>query len=276
MNSQTFKLISSKSVDKYCGTKAQSLKRLIESGINSPSFFAISGRQFDEYCIANDLTTVQQFYQGQEYNKKALLCLESLPLPVIDIDSLDEGPYMVRSSSIPFNKANTRDFSSVISGAFESYLADNTQEISSCVKKVWSSAFDEKAYIQCKALADGNIIEGLGVVIQKAISPLYSGVIHTDISHITINWVYGHLSEIVSGNARGNTVDIYKSSIGHYILRGTENDVKEVLDDKKTTFCELYEVATEIQSIFGDYQEIEWLYDGKEIWIVQTQDWIKI
>lgn len=271
-------IIKCANVDESCGTKAESLSQLCGCGVNVPEFVVIPSGFVDEYCSMHDVVSVRNFYKKSYYDSHIYNMIDGLPDPILTLNVLEDGEYMVRSSSIPSKGISKHDFSSIVSGAFDSYLAKSISEIPLCLKKVLKSAYSEKAFFQCKMLSnEGLIIEGLGIVIQKAINPICSGVIHTDDKRITINWVDGHLSKIVSGMDRGNICDMYKTYDDHYILRGKEMDVMKVVNGGfKHVFCSLFDISVIIMNHLGSCQEIEWLYDGNQIWIVQSQDWLKV
>ena len=260
-------------IDKDCGTKAQGLKTLYENHINVPFFLSLSSKVLDDYCAHYNLDTILQFYSSSTYDESYLHKFDKIPTPKIDLNILEEGCYMVRSSSVPASDIDKKDFPSIISGAFDSFVASDTSEIPTCIKKVWSSAFKDKAYYQCKSFSEKPVITGLGVIIQKMINPKFSGVAHTLKDYAQVNWEEGHLSKIVSGETRGRVVDLYKSNDGHFIIRGKEAEIQRVIrDNKKDVFCDLLNLLLQIQSIMGTNLEVEWLYDGDKIWAVQAQE----
>lgn len=266
-------VLFSNNVNERCGTKAQCLKILNDADINIPIFYAIPSGILDNYCINNGIPTIVQFYANSQYDEDVLTAFDIAPDPIIDESIFENGVYMVRSSSIPDNNVDKSEFPSIISGAFESYLATDVSEISICIKKVWRSAYEKKAFLQCKSFSNKSVVTGLGVIIQKMIKPVFSGVAHILEKDVKINWTDGHLSKIVKGETIGNNISIYISDTAQYILRGKEENILDIINgNKKAVFCDLADILFIIKDILGGNQEIEWLYDGKEIWIVQAQE----
>lgn len=260
-------------INESFGTKATALVELKNIGIPIPDFYAISILDFKLFCEMMGIG-LKNLYISAQFNE--FLCDEKQFWEMSDstriYNILPEGDYMVRSSSIPSDDMDIKMFPSMVSGAFGSYYAADISEINNSVFKVWKSTFAEKAYNQCKIFADKPIIAGMGVVIQKYINPVISGVIHAKENTISINWVSGHLSKIVSGEILGNSIIVYKSEKGSYILRGIENDILFIKNNKyENIFKSLWDIAQTIYIHFKCNQEIEWLYDGEKIWIVQSQ-----
>lgn len=179
---------------------------------------------------------------------------------------------MVRSSSVPTSDVDLDMFPSMISGAFESYFASSIHEVIDSIPKVWGSVFSEKAYNQCRIFSTKPIVKSIGVLIQRYVEPFISGVVHTKGNIVSVNWIEGHLSKIVSGQLLGNSVDVYKSSEGHYILRGIEKNILLIMNNKyEDVFKSLLEIVTVIKRHFNQDQEVEWVYDGERVWIIQSQ-----
>lgn len=261
-------------INELCGTKATALVELKNMGIPVPDFYAISILDFNLFCEVMGIGIENIYIEDTGFNK--FLHDKNKFLDIIDstriYNILPEGDYMVRSSSIPINDIDICMFPSMVSGAFGSYYAANISEINNSIFKVWESTFSKKAYEQCKIFSNKPIIAGMGVVIQKYINPIISGVMHAKKDTVSINWVLGHLSKIVNGEILGNSIIVYKSKKGNYILRGLENNILVIKNKKyENIFKLLWDIAETIYVHFKCTQEIEWLYDGEKIWIVQSQ-----
>ena len=261
-------------IDRKYGTKAQGLKVLYDNCLNTPVFFSISSQALDDYRMQNGIDTVMEFFMNSRYDEDYLIEFDKIPSPVIDLSLFEDGCYIVRSSSVANGDIDKRDFSSIISGAFESFIANNKSDISLCIKKVWRSAFEKKAFYQCKLFSEKSIIAGLGIVIQKMIKPVFSGVAHVFDQNVQVSWVEGHLSKIVKDETRGREVTLYKTKEDHYIIRGKEEAVQTMTKDNNriSAFCNLLDSLLQIRILMNDNLEIEWLYDGEKIWFVQAQE----
>lgn len=277
MNINVTTIYDKNNINNLCGTKAQGLAILSQNGICVPDFYVIPANIFNEFCETNDLCSINSFYSMGKYDDNILKKIHNNCSVELDMSIFNAANWMVRSSAIPQKYINQEQFASMISGAFESFSSTNQADIADCVKRVWESVFSEKAYYQCKAFSNEAIISGMGVIIQKEIKPVISGVIHTKGNRISVNWIRGHLSSIVSGSERGNIVDVYLSAANHCILRGIESSILNILENnEKEVFHQLFNISQSIVKIMSSDQEIEWIYDGNIVWIVQTQKWLSM
>lgn len=277
MNQLTLEIRMPSEIDFFCGTKATTLLELKNIGLLIPDFYAIPSSCFASFCREMKIQSLEAFYLcgafDPDINKK-FLHTEILNMDNI-IRKVEDGKYMVRSSSVPADDVDLKMFPSMISGAFESYFASSISEVTNNIPNVWRSVFFEKAYNQCRLFSKTPIIKGVGVLIQKYIEPIISGVAHTKDSVVSVNWIKGHLSKIVNGETLGNSIDVYMSAEQNYILRGIENDILSIKNNNyENVFRTLWDNAISIKQYFGCNQEVEWIYDGEEVWIVQSQSLI--
>lgn len=249
------------------GTKAEMLRQLYESGINIPDSVFVDVRYFLE---AYQISRMSSFYGND--------CYQNMPVPEVELDltayPLKDVPVMVRSSIVPFGEYDG-DFSSAISGAYDSILATNREELEKAVLGVWESAFSQRAYGQLHFFSDKYDIQGMGIIIQRYVPPMISGLFHSsEAGHFNINWIYGHLSELVAGKKRGNQITCYENAEGDCILSGVEDSILQILDGGLTdVFQQLTKWAIMLRELFRFDIEVEWLVDNTDgrIWFVQTQ-----
>lgn len=270
-------LKSSFEINESCGTKASTLVELKKLGLPVPEFWAVPSYCCDFFCKQNKIQTIRHFYENPNFDSETNKFFKHSD--IIDGEyitkKIDDGKYLVRSSAIPTESVDSKIFPSMISGAFESYYASSKGDVINNISNVWKSFFSEKAYKQCKMFSEFSIIKGIGVLIQRYIEPVISGVIHTKEKNISINWIEGHLSKIVSGEVLGNSIEAYISSEQKYILRGIESNILLIKEKKyEQVFKTLLDITTIIKPYFGCDQEVEWIYDGEKVWIVQSQNLI--
>lgn len=277
MNNLSIEIDLQSEIDESCGTKATTLSELKKLGIAVPEFFAIPSCCFESFCRVSGIQSPELFYSDDDFKeveKEKFLLVDILNKDKI-VQKIGKGEYMVRSSSVPTNNVDLDMFPSMISGAFESYFASSVYEAINSITKVWQSVFSEKAYNQCRLFSTTPVIRGIGVLIQRYIEPVISGVAHTKGDTVSVNWIEGHLSKIVSGQLLGNSVDVYKSSECNYILRGIEKNILIIKHNKyENVFKLLLDIITNIKHYFNRDQEVEWIYDGKKVWIIQSQSLI--
>lgn len=244
-------LLNSDDITDECGTKALMLKKLKRMGIKVPDFYGIAMSDFLRFYSKTQALGV--------YDK------------IVLSKNLPTGKYIARSSAVPRQKDDL-EFASMISGAFDSYFAETQAEIEEKIVAVWESAFSEKAKDQCALFFNKDYVLGIGVVVQQVINPVISGVLHSKHKKYEISWIQGHLSEIVKGVERGNNIVCYRNQENETILRGVEENILKIINSNLAeVFRELETTATQIVEKLGFEIEVEWLYDGKNVWIVQCQ-----
>jgi len=274
MSNLDIKIELSNEIDESCGTKAVMLYELKKLGIPVPEFYVISSTIFLSLCQELNIQNPKLFYANSRFDASINNQLKNINIINKSeiLDRIPENKYMVRSSSVPSKEIDLLMFPSMISGAFESFFASSLIDVINNIPKVWESVYSEKAYKQCRLFSKESIIDGIGVLIQQYVEPVISGVAHTNNNIVSINWIEGHLSKIVNGETIGQTVDIYKSCENEYILRGIENNIMSIKNNcLENVFRLILETTISIKQYFEFEQEIEWIYDGEKLWVVQTQ-----
>lgn len=257
MENFTIRLINDDDISDTCGTKATMLQRIKRIGIEVPEFYGVEMKDFLKY------------YESASFDE--LLAKEQNPRKYngIMIEEIPEGKYIVRSSAVPYQKDNP-EFASMISGAFESYVAKSNTELGMCILKVWESVFSTKAREQCELFLEKASVAGMGVLVQRYIHPVISGVLHSGNNVYKINWIKGHLSEIVQGISRGNNIICFENDKHETILRGVEDNILKTIE-YTLVMKQLVYLSKKIVDSLGYEVEIEWIYDGQKVWIVQCQ-----
>lgn len=258
----------------YCGTKAAGLFALEAMGIPVPRFYVVPVSFFHHFCSIIQAYPLSEFYGERTYDSTLFQkCLIECKLTVVcDELQAGNGRLIVRSSAVPQGNQQIEEFSSEISGAFESFIADDFSKVSSTVLAVWQSVYSECAYEKLRALHQNFGIKGMSVVVQKYIEPVISGIVHTCSDKIKIDWITGSQEDILQGRTRGREIEVYLSDCKEIILRGKEDSIKQVAGNEwRTLFKSLYDWSMKIRSLSCFDQEIEWVYDGKNVWVVQSQ-----
>lgn len=259
--------------DLKSGTKAKALLE-IWSVANVPEFWTISSNSFKELLRMNGIEDVSCFFEN-EYSDMYYNMIENAIASVeLNFPFEQDQTYIVRSSIVPRTK--TESFASEISGAFESYVCKGS-DIKESIIHVYASVFTEKAYRQIKLFSQESNIEGMGVIVQKYVPALYSGVIHVeDSKSIQIQWLEGHLSKIVSGESFGFSSYIYLDSLNAPVFRGTEKEILLLRDKSlQNIFVSIFQIACQIYMLYERSLELEWIFDGSKHWIVQCQELIE-
>lgn len=238
--------IESHDLPEKIGNKAKNLQSLMAiRGIKVPVSWVIP---WDIY---------QNFDNGQaDFSKKLLAVLQA---------SLDKNKtYAVRSNS------NIEDSSfHSFAGLFESILhVQGYENLRDAVVKIWNSTQSEAvySYLEKHSMPSDNI--QMAVLIQEMVTPLYSGVLFnrnpmTGTSEIVIEGVPGEGSALVQD---GVTPERWVSRRGNWITRSDlgimpEPIAKKVLDE-----------STKILKIYKNPIDLEWVYDGKQVYWVQMRE----
>lgn len=167
------------------------------------------------------------------------------------------------------------------------------------VKKVWASLWNEKAVY---ARFYNNIPQDKvypGVIVQNTVDAVSAGVlVNRDVlndkdDYITINAKYGLGIRVVDGIKMAEQIVYDESNYGIRVIFSSDDDimimpdigggVKEVkikpgvrvLNDELVQ--EIVENYYIIKRVFPKYKylDIEWVYDGHKVYIVQTRPYIK-
>ncbi len=218
---------------KNVGTKAHNLMLLKRSDYNVPDGFVLSKKLCKKIKKNNISKEVKK--QIKEYLKQ--------------IDVEEPFPLVVRSSST-FEDTSKKSFA----GQYKSVInVDSEKKLFLAIKEV---IFSEKKK-HLKSYSKKPIKDSMAVIIQKQINPKYSGVLFTK-NPITnkgflIEYVKGHLKEMISGRANSKKI----------------NKIKEL----NKTFKELYNQGKQIEEYFKKPQDIEFAIDkNHKIWILQTRN----
>lgn len=255
------------------GTKSGMLSK-VSSIVRVPRFWTISEEYFLQFLVKCGINSTSVFFENQyctDYVRMLNDCNCNIEL---DYSYLPDKKYIVRSSIVPYE--HTADFASMISGAFESIVCDGNHIIET-ILQVYSSVFSEKAHNQIRLFSLEKNIKGMSIIIQEYISADYSGVIHvTDNKGMQLQWLKGHLSDIVDGSNFGHSNYIYYDSNQDAVFRGSEKEIIYLKEHQiANIFSDALSIAVKIYNFNKEPQEIEWIFDGKEHWIVQCQKLIE-
>ena len=217
------------------GGKALNLGLLIKNNFNVPNGFVIPTDYVEIETTNNELQDIFQ----------KLNC-----------------PLIVRSSATVEDGITTS-----FAGQFESmYPITSYEELVSAVIKVKKSAESEKIsnYLQHFNIPKDDF--RLAVIIQEYKQPVCSGVAFIE----------------VKDDKKIITIEASQQSAG--VVDGTSQPLRYIIDYSKKQIIgtyptddifiplnELIEVISTIENTYKEPQDIEWIYDGKELWIVQSR-----
>lgn len=276
INMRNFVFNVSEKIDDYSGTKANELAQLKKMGINVPRFWAVNYDEFERFITAFSIISIEKFLNFSDYDSSIedkINALNGCLSTTLDVDPCVK--LIARSSSLPTKEYI--NYASMISGAFESYECD-CSTLAKSIAAVYASLYSEKSFYQLKLAKLESGIKGMAVLVQEYIEPECSGVLHVflDKPYMETNWVKGHLRSIVSGNTSGDYDQIYEED-GDVIVKGKEQHIYCIMEnDFHKAFKELFSVAKKIKAHKMTDLEIEWIYRGGKVYIVQCQELIDI
>ncbi len=170
---------------------------------------------------------------------------------VTHLTRLGTGPYAVRSSGAAEDSAD-----SSMAGLFLSKLGVDTQ-----------SAFDAVSVVRVSGRRMNG--ESIPVLVQQMIEPICSGVVFTadpitgERNKTIISATRGLADQLVSGRIAGEEWHVVGRKVR--LVRRTEGVLDRRLARRVAT------KANEIADQFGAPQDIEWAWDGRTLWIVQSR-----
>ena len=291
------------------GGKGANLSNLIRAGFQVPDGFVVTTNAYltameqsgvrdvlreraadisldDEHELAERALALQAFVVGA-----------GLPESLRDSVSrayhrLGGDPFVaVRSSSLA-EDARTASFA----GMHETFTnVRGEEELLTRVLDCWASLFSVRA---CAYRASLNLSgePAIGVVVQLMVHGDRSGVMFTvdpatgDRSHLVIEAAYGLGEVVVEGEIEPDTYTVAKGGpivvvtrIGHKslaVVRGTAgHDVRvacepataqhRVLEDREVT--DLASLGIRLEDHYGAPQDIEWVMEGDETYVVQSR-----
>nr|KXH73774.1 MAG: hypothetical protein AM325_07120 [Candidatus Thorarchaeota archaeon SMTZ1-45] len=294
----TLEMIQPDEVETH-GGKAVNLGKLAQSGFLIPRGFSISTDAFTQmvessHDLINFLKKVddsEDFEEILEISENLQRLIEEYQVPKrleseisLGIQNLKE---LSVSSELGFairSSATIEDHSDVsFAGQAESYLCvKKHSEIIEFVKKVWQSAFSERAIVYLKAKAIPIRQLKVAVVVQEMIPAEISGVMFTanvvnnNADELLINATWGLGDCLVSGKIVPDTYVLTKSpfsviqrtvgekeltsklEMNQLVLIETPKDrqSKYTLDDE--TLFDIAEIGLKIENVMECPQDIEW------------------
>lgn len=266
------------------GGKAHNLYRLLSLGINVPQWVVIP---------AEALLAMLPAELKQSNDHKAITSfISSIEIPAAVIDAItgeiNAEYYAVRSSAADEDGAS---FS--FAGQFESHLYVTKNDLASCIRKIWISAYSERvqAYRKSNGLSMGN---GIAVIIQEMVNADVAGVgfgidpISGDRNAKVISSVYGLGEGLVSGELDADTFTVKGSSIEKKIV---EKTYQVIIDGKQggtrkvetetskrnssslndTQLLQLCTILDTLNKATGKPQDIEFAFGNEKLYLLQTR-----
>ena len=158
-------------------------------------------------------------------------------------------------------------------GIHETRLNVGPKDVPEAVRGCWASAISPAAlaYRRARHLTTENV--RIAVLIQRMIQPIASGVAFTvnPISgrkdELLINSVFGLGEALVSGQVEPDEFKIRKADC-EVLTTHLAGKIPSLPNEQVQ---ELSALLLRIEAHFGSAQDVEWCYDGRRLWIVQSR-----
>jgi phosphohistidine swiveling domain-containing protein len=268
------------------GGKACNLARLIRLGHPVPDGFVVTDAALSCFLDEHDLSPMVQIACGaldvrqpfaiQSAAETIAALVRNCPLPSALSADLDLAvvPFLsdtliVRSSAVG-EDSGTASFA----GQLDSIAGvSGAGLVRRALLDVWASRWSARALTY--QLARGASLDGMGVIVQRQVESVLSGVLFTvapdDEGEMLIEYCAGSGEALVSGRVNPGRVAIDRGS-----LRASTRAVLETSDFPAGLPLDLLSAlarrALDIERAFGCPQDIEWTMDVEGgLWIVQSR-----
>lgn len=263
------KYVLEKNSEKYelMGGKASALSKIGKIIDNIPNWFVVS-------------------YQGFNIENKEIIDEAQNEIQEKLSEFPDDSYFAIRSSA---GNEDSKDNS--FAGQFDTFLYIKKNNVIERIKEVYMSAFSDRIETYKK---ENNIQQIFipSVIVQKMVNSEKAGVafganpVNSNLKEIVINAVYGLGSSLVDGVATSDTYIIKDNEISKNIsikdfYHKLENGIvaqkqveeninkKQVLTDEEIK--EVKELVKKAGDFFGRYQDIEWGYENKKLYLLQSR-----
>ncbi|MBA2849025.1 hypothetical protein G4V39_10685 [Thermosulfuriphilus ammonigenes] len=242
------------------GYKAARLARLACEGFPVPAGYVLTSRALREFFRFNGLNSQvenlsQSILKGcfpEHLTKRLQEALTTLGADVLAI----------RSSAVA---EDTQQAS--MAGQLETFLQIAPDKAAEAIKACWASLFSRGArlYLAQKGLESAST---MGVILQRQVFPLYSGVIFSlrpdsgVADELVCEWVSGLGDSLVSGRRSPQRI---------YLLRSNPRLPPELPSTLAQGLKQLIPLVFKAEEIFNDFLDIEWCLDQEGIFILQAR-----
>ena len=198
-------------------------------------------------------------------------------------------PVAVRSSA-PGEDSTTASFA----GLHDSYLnVKGIYSILDHIRLVWASLWSDSALLYRKELDLDVHHSTMAVIIQELIAGQKSGVIFSqtpaDQSHAIIEAIYGLNQGFVDGvvepdrwiiDRTSGSIISHEGALRDKVVRPSASGVslevlapefRQVPPLKEEEIQEVYHLAMRMEGLFGSPQDMEWTFDGMDLYILQSR-----
>jgi phosphoenolpyruvate synthase/pyruvate phosphate dikinase len=282
------------------GGKAAALARLVYVGLPVPQFLVVTSQVLVEHLSLNGIDWPGSSRSAESLREQILRAPvpdEVGPFILAAVEVLIEpgghSKVAVRSSGAEEDSA-----SSSFAGQFTSLLSVDPSDLLEAVKACWASYLSDRSmsYRASRGIPIGDL-PGFAVIVQTQIFSLKAGVLFTvhpldpdgDSAYLEAN--FGTGESVVGSLATPDGMTISRSS-GKVVERsiGTKRRMTSVSPNSQGSRLleveaslqrspvlsddeaeEVFEMGRRIEELQGSPQDIEWAFDSRGLWILQSR-----
>jgi len=293
------------------GGKAAGLARLLAAGFPVPPGFCVTRVAYDLALRAPGFSPVEQWRAalhstGTERQQILSHChtiIRNHDVVELTARIIDE----VRRQDLSLNRlwavrssaTNEDGAHASFAGMYRTRLGISLEEIGSALKDLWISIWDERVLNYHAAAGLNGTPPAMAVVIQPLLEALAAGVAYSvhpltaRETQVMINAVAGLAAALVDGRATpdqyvvemgkaSQSVRISERTIARqtHALRMTSEGLRDVplpdIASGRATLSDdrllaLARTAKQIEKAFGHPVDLEWLHDGRDLWLLQAR-----
>jgi pyruvate,water dikinase len=264
------------------GTKMLNLYFLTKKAFDVPQTYCIMASAYNDFIIENKIknilteiladNSISHRFKSQKITDLIIngTISQRLKRALSHHDSLNciHTKWAVRSSSNQEDLAKTS-----FAGLYDTFLNINgLDNILDTMKKCWASLWSERALVYREK---NNLCQSeatMSVIIQEMVNSKYAGVIftkspyHENQNEIFLEYCEGVGERLVSGEITPYSCQIDRSSLAIHHWKTPQRKMLGDDDIRK-----LSKLAIKIEDLFGSPQDIEWAFDGKTIFFLQSR-----
>lgn len=293
----------------FFGGKALALGRMVRGGLRVPFAVCLSTRAYNQFVDATGIRGRIMLELGRkrfedmrweeiwDMSLRIRALFNNTPLPPdfkISLQEVIEPAFrdkavVVRSSAVGEDSANAS-----YAGVHESFVnVIGLESIMDHIKLVWASLWSDGAMLYRKELGLKVEESSMAVVIQEMIQGQRSGVAFSvnpnDSNQTVVEAVYGLNQGLVDGSvepdrwildrktgsiishygpARDKTVALSSSGVSIEPLPAELAMLPPLNEDE---LAQVYRLTNMAESIFASPQDVEWTFDGSDLYILQSR-----
>lgn len=264
------------------GSKGRNLHALVEKGYKVPLAFCLTTRAYELFVALNDLEkriamAINKSADTASQRSAEIMQLfgeADIPDQIMeefrnnDAFRDERAAWAVRSSSDLEDQP-----SSSFAGLYDTYLSvRGLEQIIEAVQRCWASLWTERAIAYREENKIGHKLARMAVVLQLMVDAKVSGVLFTkdptcpEQCEMMVEYCAGLADQLVSGRLRPCSCRV---SLERGIVDHLAEGHCSVLGDHDILM--LSSVGAQIERDFSLPQDVEWAFDGKDFYFLQTR-----